>query len=230
MLTIGFDADDTLWDNESFFHLTQDDFVRLLGLHGVEEARARDLLYQTELRNLDLYGFGIKGFTLSMVQTALELTGNDLPGSVIARLLELGQEMLRHPVRLLPHVIETLDALRDFRLVLVTKGDVMDQERKIALSGLAPRFERIEIVQFKNTGDYSGVLARAGVAARDFVMIGNSMKSDVLPVIELGGRGVHLPYRLGWAAEHADDPDSARFHRIASMADFPALVRALAAA
>lgn len=226
MLTIGFDADDTLWENEAFFHLTQEDVVRLLAPHA-DEAAIRDRLYQTEIRNLEIYGYGIKGFTLSMIQTALELTDNAVPGPVIARLLELGQEMLRHPVRLLPHVESVLAALRDHTLFLITKGDVMDQQRKIAASGLAGLFERIEIVQQKSPAEYAAILRRESVAAADFVMVGNSMRSDVLPVIGLGGQGVLIPAALGWAHEHAEDPEDARFHRLETLAGLPELVARL---
>ncbi|HRO14693.1 MAG TPA: HAD family hydrolase [Paracoccus sp. (in: a-proteobacteria)] len=223
MLTIGFDADDTLWENETFFHLTQDDFVALLAGHADPDT-IRERLFATEVRNLELYGYGIKGFTLSMIQTALELTGGDLPGASVARLLDLGQQMLRHPVRLLPHVETTLAALREHRLVLITKGDVLDQERKIAASGLATLFDRIEIVQHKTPQAYARILDRARVRPADFMMIGNSMQSDILPVLELGGHAALVPQQLAWAHEHADDPDDPRFARLESLADLPALV------
>lgn len=222
-LVIGLDADDTLWENEAFFHLTQDDFVRLLADHAdADTVRAR--LYDTEIRNLEIYGYGIKGFTLSMIQTALELTGGAVPGAVIARLLELGQEMLRHPVHLLPGVTETIGALRGRRLILITKGDVMDQERKVASSGLAEAFERIEIVQHKTAQTYAALLRRTGVAPDRFVMAGNSMRSDVLPVIEIGGHGVLIPAALGWAHEHAADPEHPRFHRLSRITELPGLI------
>ncbi len=226
MLTIAFDADDTLWENETFFHLTQDDFVALLAGHA-DAATVRARLHETEIRNLDLYGYGIKGFTLSMIQTALELTDGDLPGPTVGRLLALGQQMLRHPVRLLPGVDHALTALREHRLWLITKGDVLDQERKIAASGLAPLFDRIEIVQDKTPEAYARILRRADVAPADLLMVGNAMRSDVLPVLALGGIGVHVPHELGWAHEQADDPDSPRFHRLASLTELPTLVRRL---
>ena len=223
MLTIGLDADDTLWENEAFFHLTQEDFVRLLSDHA-DAASVRARLYDTEIRNLTIYGYGVKGFTLSMIQTALELTGGTVPGAVIARLLELGQEMLRHPVRLLPGVTDALAALAGRRLILITKGDVLDQERKVASSGLAEAFERVEIVQHKTPEVYAAVLRRAGVAPDAFLMAGNSMRSDVLPVIALGGHGVLIPAALGWAHEHAEDPDHPRFHRLARITGLPDLI------
>ncbi|MBB1492891.1 MULTISPECIES: HAD family hydrolase [unclassified Paracoccus (in: a-proteobacteria)] len=224
MLTIGFDADDTLWENEAFFHLTQDDFVSLLKGHGDPDV-IRAHLHDVQVANLEIYGYGIKSFTLSMIQTALDLTGNDLPGPVVARLLRLGQDMLRHPVHLLDHVRDVLADLRDHRLILITKGDVLDQERKVAASGLAPLFEGIEIVQDKTPQAYARVLQRHRLEPEEFLMVGNSMRSDVLPVIEIGGRGVLVPARLGWVHEHAEPPESPRFHRVDSLADLPALVR-----
>ncbi|MFC0810662.1 HAD family hydrolase [Paracoccus panacisoli] len=223
MLTIGLDADDTLWENEAFFHLTQDDFVALLSDHA-DPATIRARLYDTEIRNLEIYGYGIKGFTLSMIQTALELTGGELPGPVTARLLALGQEMLRHPVRLLAGVEEALAGLAGHRLILITKGDVLDQERKLATSGLAEAFDKVEIVQHKTPAAYRSVLRRAGIAAEGFLMAGNSMRSDVLPVIEIGGHGVLIPAALGWAHEDAADPDHPRFHRLDRIAALPTLI------
>lgn len=228
MLTLGLDADDTLWENEAFFHLTQDDFVALLSDHA-DAGTIRARLYETEIRNLEIYGYGIKGFTLSMIQTALELTGNAVSGQTIARLLALGQEMLRHPVRLLPGVPETLARLSGRRLILVTKGDVLDQERKLASSGLAGAFERVEIVQRKDPATYAALLRRAGVAPADFVMAGNAMRSDVLPVIEIGGHGVLIPAALGWAHEDAAAPDHPRFHRLSRIDELPALIERLEA-
>lgn len=197
MLTIGFDADDTLWENEAFFHLSQDDFVGLLAGQA-DERVIRERLHEVQVANLEIYGYGIKSFTLSMIQTALDLTGNDLPGQTVARLLGLGQDMLRHPVHLLDHVREVLADLRDHRLILITKGDVLDQERKVAASGLAPLFEGIEIVQDKTPQAYARVLQRHRLEPEEFLMVGNSMRSDVLPVIGIGGRGVLVPARLGW--------------------------------
>lgn len=229
MLTIGLDADDTLWENEAFFHLTQDDFVRLLSDHA-EAGTIRARLHDTQIRNLEIYGYGVKAFTLSMIQTALELTGNAVPGQTVARLLALGQEMLRHPVHLLPGVAETLARLQGRRLILITKGDVLDQERKLASSGLAEAFDRVEIVQHKTPATYAAALRRARVAPQDFLMAGNAMRSDVLPVIEIGGHGVLIPAALGWVHEHADDPDHPRFHRLGRIGELPALIERIEAA
>lgn len=223
---IGLDADDTLWENETFFRVTEGEFVALLGEYA-DGADIASRLLDVERANLARYGFGIKGFMLSMVQTAIELTDGRIDGRAIGRILELGQEMLAHPVDLLPGVPEALDALAGHRLILITKGDLIDQERKIAASGLAERFDAVEILADKSPETYSRVLFRAGVAPEDFVMVGNSMKSDVLPVVELGGHGVLIPHAMTWAIEHADAPDHPRAHRLETIAGLPALVARL---
>ena len=222
---IGLDADDTLWENETFFRATEAEFLALLRDHAEGDIAGR--LLDVERANLARYGFGIKGFMLSMVQTAIELTDGRIDGRAIGRILELGQEMLAHPVDLLPGVPEALDALEGRRLILITKGDLIDQERKIAASGLADRFEAVEILADKSPESYSRALLRAGVAADRFVMAGNSMKSDVLPVVDLGGHGIFIPHALTWAVEHAETPDHPRAHRLETIADLPALVARL---
>lgn len=220
---IGLDADDTLWENETFFRVTEAEFAALLGEHA-EGADIASRLLDVERANLARYGFGIKGFMLSMVQTAIELTDGRIGGRAIGRILELGQEMLAHPVDLLPGVPQALDALDGRRLILITKGDLIDQERKIAASGLADRFEAVEILADKSPESYARVLFRAGVAPDRFVMVGNSMKSDVLPVVTLGGHGVFIPHDLTWVVEHAEAPGHPRAHRLETIADLPALI------
>lgn len=223
---IGLDADDTLWENETFFRLTESEFSTLLAEHGeAQDIQAR--LFDTERANLIRYGYGIKGFMLSMVQTAIELTDGAVDGRTIGRILELGREMLAHPVDLLPGVEDALDALAGRQLILITKGDLMDQERKIAASGLAERFAAVEILAEKSPEAYSRVLHRHGVSAEHFLMAGNSMRSDVLPVLELGGWGVFLPHELTWAAEHADPPDHPRLRQLSSLAELPDLILSL---
>jgi putative hydrolase of the HAD superfamily len=223
---IGFDADDTLWENETFFRTTHAGFARLLDGHAPPERIAAHL-FETECRNLALYGYGIKGFMLSMVQTALELTDRQLPGEVVAQILDMGQEMLAHPVHLIDGAAEAVAALSDRRRILITKGDVLDQERKIALSGLAERFDAIEIVQHKTPDAYAAIFARHGITPDRFLMAGNSMKSDILPVLEAGGHAAMIPHDLTWMHERAEDPDHPRFHRLARIADLPALVAGL---
>lgn len=225
---IGLDADDTLWENETFFRVTESSFVDLLADHG-DPDQITGRLYDVERRNLARYGFGIKGFTLSMVQTAIELTEGRVPGHVIGQILDMGQDMLAHPVHLIAGVEQALDALQGRRLILITKGDLLDQERKVAASGLAERFAAVEILADKTPEAYSRVLWRHGIAAERFLMAGNSMKSDVLPVLDLGGHGVFLPHDLTWAVEHAEAPEHPRLHELTSITELPDLIGRLEA-
>lgn len=224
---IGFDADDTLWENETFFRMTQAGFAELLDGYATPNRIAAHL-FETECRNLDRYGYGIKGFMLSMVQTALELTNRRLPGEAVARILEMGQEMLAHPVHLIEGAPEAVSALAGHRRILITKGDVLDQERKIALSGLADRFDAIEIVQHKTPEAYRAVWRRHGIDPAGFLMAGNSMNSDILPVLQAGGHAALIPHDLTWQHEQGEDPRHPRFHRLARIAELPALVERLA--
>ena len=223
---IGLDADDTLWENETFFRVTEAEFCALLADHGDPESIAARL-YDTESANLARYGYGIKGFMLSMVQTAIELTDGRIEGRQIARILDLGAEMLAHPVTLLPGVERALDTLQGRRLILITKGDLMDQERKIAASGLAERFAAVQILADKTPEAYARVLMGQGVEPARFLMAGNSMRSVVIPVLDLGGTGVFIPHDLTWSHEHADAPDHPRLHQLADMGGLPALIAAL---
>lgn len=206
LTTIGFDADDTLWQNEQFFRMTEDRFVALLGAHG-EAAEISGRLLEAEKRNLGFYGFGIKGFVLSMIETAIEVTKGQVSAAVIGEILAAGREMAAHPVETLPHVRETLAALAgDYRLVLITKGDLFDQERKLAQSGLGDFFHAVEIVSDKKPATYDRVFARHGDGAGRAMMVGNSLKSDILPALEAGSWAVHVPHELTWALERAEEP------------------------
>ena len=225
LTTIGFDADDTLWQNEQFFRQTEEHFLSLLGEHGDRADIARRLL-DAEKRNLRLYGFGIKGFTLSMIETAIEVSGNTVPAEIVSKILVAGREMLSHPVETLPDVADTLEGLAgSYRLILVTKGDLFDQERKLAQSGLAPMFEAVEIVSDKNSKTYERVFARHGSGPAQGMMIGNSLKSDVIPAIEAGSWGVHIPHALTWALEHAEPPlHEPRFRQIERLGRLAGLI------
>jgi putative hydrolase of the HAD superfamily len=226
--TIAFDADDTLWHNERFFRLTQDRFAALLADYTEPRALQARLL-AAERRNLGAYGFGIKGFVLSMIETALEVTDDAVPGRVVRELIDAGQEMLRHPIELLPHAREAVEALApDFRLLLVTKGDLLDQERKLAQSGLGELFDGVEIVSHKTPDTYAAIFARHGDGAERAMMVGNSLRSDVVPAIRAGGWGVFVPHDLTWEVEHDDAPeDHPRFRRIVDLGQLPGLVRDL---
>ena len=187
LTTIGFDADDTLWQNEQFFRLTEKRFSALLADHGEPEHISARLL-EAEKRNLAVYGFGIKGFTLSMIETAIEVTEGRVPASTIAEILAAGRDMLGHPVEALPHARETVEKLAGaFHLVLITKGDLFDQERKLEASGLGDLFDAVEIVSDKSAATYARIFGRHG-SPQDSMMVGNSLKSDVVPAIEAGTR------------------------------------------
>jgi putative hydrolase of the HAD superfamily len=223
--TIGFDADDTLWQNETFFRLTEQRFTDLLSEHGVHEVISARLL-EAERRNLRFYGFGVKGFTLSMIETAVEVTNGQVSASVIAEILSYGRQMLQNPVETLPHARETLDALAGrYRILLITKGDLFDQERKLAQSGLGNYFSAVEIVSDKTPSVYERIFTRHGDGPARAVMVGNSLKSDVVPAIRAGSWGVYVPHDLTWVLEHEEAPEAdPRFRRIADLGQLPDLL------
>ncbi|WP_308915785.1 HAD family hydrolase [Jannaschia sp. LMIT008] len=223
---IGFDADDTLWHNETVFRLTQDRFADLLAEH-VERDHLMDRLLAAETRNLSHYGFGVKGFVLSMIETAIEVTDGRVPTAVIADLMAAGREMLAHPVEPLPGARDAVTTLApDHRLVLVTKGDLLDQERKLAASGLGDLFDDVHIVSDKTPATYARAFALDGPDRA--LMVGNSLRSDVNPALAAGSWGVFVPSEIEWALERDAEPvDHPRYRRIATLADLPALVAAL---
>ncbi len=220
--TLCFDADDTLWHNERFFKMTQDRFAELLADHAPRAHLAQHLL-AAERRNLGRYGFGIKGFMLSMVETALDVTDNAVPGEVIRQIVDLGQEMLRHPIELLPGVEETIKTLApDFRLIIITKGDLLDQERKVAQSGLGEMFDAVEIVSDKIPAVYTEIFSRHALDPDATVMTGNSLKSDINPVLKAGAWAVHVPHELEWDIEADVVPNGhPRFREATEIAELP---------
>jgi putative hydrolase of the HAD superfamily len=227
--TVGLDADDTLWHNETIFRLTQDRLREMLADfadHDVTTAK----LAEIEKRNLRLYGYGVKGFTLSAIETVMALTGGEPPGRLIAEILAAGREMLAHPVEPLPGVDEALhDLAEGYRLVLITKGDLLHQEQKLAASGLGDLFAAVEIVSEKDASTYARVFDRYGTGAAEAAMAGNSLRSDVLPALEAGCWAAHIPYPITWAHEMADPPaEHPRFAELASISDLPSWVRGLA--
>ena len=229
LTTIGFDADDTLWQNEAFFRMTQDRFTSLLSDYA-EADHLHDRLLAAERRNLGHYGFGVKGFVLSMIETAIEVTDERVPARVIAEIMAAGREMLAHPIELLPHARAAVEGLADqFRVLLITKGDLLDQERKLAQSGLGDLFDAVEIVSDKTPDAYRRIFTRHGEGAARAMMVGNSMKSDVLPVLEAGGWGVFVPHGLTWALEHAEPPTAhPRFFELPDLGGLPQIVGAVA--
>ncbi len=225
---VALDADDTLWHSEIYFERTQRRFTELVARYTSPDVDVSAALGEVEHRNLHRYGYGIKGFTLSMVEAAIEVTDGAIGPDEVAQILAAGRAMLDHPVDLIDGVEEAVTALADagYRLVLVTKGDLHHQELKIAASGLADRFEHLEIVAEKDAETYRKVVASAGVAPRSFCMVGNSVRSDVLPVLEIGGHAVHIPYRVTWAHEHAEH--DGEVPTLDTIADLPAWLAGLA--
>ncbi len=202
---IGFDADDTLWHNEMIFRDAEAEIARLLGAYEVEHVVLREM-YAVEMQNLDAYGYGIKGFTLSMIELVSRVTGGAASAKTYDAVLAIGKRMLKEPVRLIDGVHETVDRLTadGWRLVVITKGDLLDQERKLMRSGLADSFHHVEVVSNKTPNDYRRALARMDLRPENFLMLGNSLKSDVLPLLELGAQAVHVPYEVTWDHELAE--------------------------
>ena len=222
--TLAFDADDTLWHNETHYAETQEAFRALLRPYH-DDAWIDARLHDTEMRNLGHYGYGIKGFTLSMIETALELTEDRLDGAGIRQVVDLGKAMLAKPVEPLPGVAEVLEHLTgSFNLMLITKGDLFDQETKLAKSGLGLYFSKVEIVSEKDKATYAAILERHGIPPASFTMVGNSVKSDILPVLALGARAVHIPYHLTWAHEVVASPVDSPFPVLESIRELPALL------
>jgi putative hydrolase of the HAD superfamily len=216
------DADDTLWSHESYFKDAARRFHALLAPFA-ESASTEARLEAVEIRNLHLYGYGVKGFTLSMLETALEIAGDDLPVGTVRTILDIGRDLMRHPVAALPGVGETLPLLADrARLVVVTKGDLFHQESKLAASGLGDHFTGVEIVSEKTVQTYLKVFKRYGAPAERAAMVGNSLRSDIWPALEAGAWAVHIPSAFEWARERAETPaDEPRFSSLASFAELP---------
>jgi putative hydrolase of the HAD superfamily len=221
---VGFDGDDTLWHSETHFDLTQTAFRDLLGRH-VPDADVDRRLAEMEMKNLSVYGYGVKSFTLSMLETAIELTEGRIPASDLEVILGWGKKMLTEPTKLLDGVELTLrDLSQKYDLLLITKGDLFDQESKLARSSLGELFLGVEIVSEKDANTYRGIFQRRGIKPQDFVMVGNSLRSDVVPVVELGGRAVHIPYQVTWHHEHVPEESLPKtgWHRLESITELPA--------
>jgi len=201
---IAFDADDTLWDNELYFQEAQEKFCELMEDFLPRHTVARELL-QTEINNISLYGYGIKAFILSMIETAIRITDKNIKAETIEKIISFGQELLEKPVLLIDGVEEVLKSLKTkYRLVMATKGDLLDQERKLKKSGLVEFFHHIEIMSEKKEADYQKLIRHLDIKPSEFMMIGNSIKSDILPVLNIGGHGIHIPYHVTWAHEKVE--------------------------
>lgn len=228
LTTIGFDADDTLWHNERFFQLTQGYFTDLLADHA-ERDHLLERLLEAEKRNIRHYGYGIKGFVLSMIETAIEVTEDRVPASVIRQLIEAGQEMLAHPIELLPHAREAIESVAaTHQVVLITKGDLIDQERKLAQSGLGELFDGVEIVSEKTAQTYRNIFSQYGKGPATAMMVGNSMRSDVVAPLQAGCWGVYVPHGMVWEVERAETPvGNPRFRELQDLGQLAELVQEL---
>jgi putative hydrolase of the HAD superfamily len=213
---IGFDADDTLWMNESYYRETEDNFYSLLS-EFCDSKQASALLFHNEVKNLDLYGYGAKGFTLSMIETALSLSNHRVSQFLIDKILDLGKALINKPLILLEGAEEVLEYLfsKNIRMIVATKGDLLDQERKLKNSELEKYFHHIEIMSEKKEENYARLISHLDIKAENFLMIGNSLKSDIIPVLNLGGSGIHVPYHTTWQHEVTDEVvDQNRFKEI----------------
>ncbi len=198
---VGFDADDTLWVNETYFREAEEEFAGLLDSFETKNKIDQEL-FKMEMKNLNLYGYGIKGFMLSMIESALDISNNTISQATITKLLNLGKRMITQPVELLDGVKEVLEKLsNNYRLIVLTKGDLLDQERKIERSGLTKYFHHIEVLSDKKEENYLNLLDHLEIGVKEFLMIGNSLKSDVLPIVNIGAKAIHVPFHTTWQHE-----------------------------
>ncbi len=223
---IAFDADDTLWVNEPFFREAEERFASMLEDFMPHHSIMKEL-YHTEIENLGLYGYGIKGFMLSMIETATRITDQKMPLGMIEKILEIGKEMLAKPVELIPGVENVLKELNgDYRIVMATKGDLVDQERKLKKSGLDSHFHHIDIMSDKKVADFVKLIRRLEVAPEEFIMLGNSLKSDILPVLEIGGHAIHIPFHMTWLHEQIDhEINHEKFYQVEHIGEVVDLIR-----
>lgn len=220
---IAFDADDTLWSNEPFFQEVERKYTELLSEYGSSKEISAEL-FKTEMNNLECLGYGAKAFTISMIETALRVSHQQIPAAMIQQIILLGKSLLEMPIELLPGVEETLKALKAegyYRLVVATKGDLLDQERKLKRSGLTPYFDHIEIMSDKTEKEYTRLLQLLQVSPEEFLMVGNSLKSDIQPVLAIGGYGVHIPFEVMWQHEVVDAFTHPRLKQMKSPAELP---------
>lgn len=204
---VAFDADDTLWHNEHYFREAEDQFAALLSNY-LPKDEAINTLFSHEMKYLALYGYGIKGFVLSMIETALEVSGGTISSDKIQSILEIGRNMMNKPVELLDDVEPVFEELKkEYRLILATKGDLIDQQRKLIKSGLEHHFHHVEVMSEKKEEDYRRLIAHLDIQPQEFVMIGNSMKSDIVPVLNVGGNAIHIPHEITWQHEIVHDED-----------------------
>ena len=231
---VAFDGDDTLWRSQDFFDAAQVEFEQIVGSYvDLADARVSERLYAFEKANLAWFGYGVKGMALSMIEAAVEITGQRVAAADVQRIVGLAKDLLRHPVELLPGIRDAVaDIAARHDVVLITKGDLFHQEAKVRDSGMADLFRRIEIVSEKDPATYARLLEEFGIEAAQFLMIGNSLRSDIAPVLSLGGWGVHMPYHTTWSHEReaSVEAGSERMRSVGSPGELPAAVDAIAAA
>lgn len=222
---IGFDADDTLWVNEPYYREAENEFVRLIASYGVNGNIAGSL-FDTEISNLRLYGYGIKAFMLSLLECAIQLTDGDVSSADIGRIIGIGKSMLERPIELLDDVKLVLKELSPrYKLIVATKGDLLDQERKMRRSGIADYFHHIEVMSDKKELQYVQLLKHLEIPPSQFLMIGNSLKSDIMPPLDLGAWGIYVPYHTTWAHEEVDkEPESSRYYKVDHLRDIMELI------
>ncbi len=223
---IAFDADDTLWVNETYFREAEHEFAKLLSSYETENKIDQEL-FKMEIKNLEMYGYGVKGFVLSMVECALELSNKSIQADVIEKILAIGKEMLTKPIDLLDGVEEVLSSLYGkYKLIVATKGDLLDQERKLEKSGLLKYFHHIEVMSEKKENDYKKLIGHLDIDPRELLMIGNSLKSDVLPLVNIGSKAIHVPFHTTWVHEEVSKQDalSSEYKTIQKITDILALV------
>jgi len=209
---VGFDADDTLWVNETYFREAEEKFADLLEIYETKNKVDQEL-FKMEMNNLELYGYGIKGFMLSMIESAMELSNNHIPPQTITEILNLGKSMIARPVELLQGVEEVLQKLANkYRLIVLTKGDLLDQERKLERSGLTKYFHHVEVLSDKKEENYKNLLDHLEINVNEFLMIGNALKSDVIPILNIGARAVHVPFHTTWAHEQVNPEEMTNNH------------------
>lgn len=217
---IGFDADDTLWINETYFRETEEKFAELLDSYETKNKVDQEL-FKMEMKNLDIYGYGIKGFMLSMIESALELSNNKISQATIIEILNLGKKMISHKVELLDGVEEVLDRLKDkYRLIVLTKGDLLDQERKLKRSNLLDYFHHVEVLSDKKEENYLNLLQALEIETNEFLMIGNSLKSDILPIVNIGAKAIHVPFHTTWKHEEVSiEEDDCKYLKTNKLTD-----------
>jgi len=223
---VAFDADDTLWVNETFFREAELKFAEILRDYGTSD-EIINKLFETEINNIKLYGFGIKGFSLSLIETALKISKYQISPQQIEAILEIGKAMIHKPVELLPGVKENLQQLsrEGYKMVLATKGDLVDQERKLKKSKLLQCFHHIDVMSDKKESDYKNLLKHLNIDAENFIMIGNSIKSDIMPVVQMGGFAVHIPFHTTWKHEIVEDYQHENMFKLSSITQLPHLLK-----